>query len=96
MVKQKINYKKIKVKRCKKYIVLLKMNTLDLNIENYNLEDILNLFKIPSNFDENDLKNAKKMVLKMHPDKSSLAPEYFLFFSKAYKMIYQMVKNFMP
>lgn len=66
------------------------METLDLNIENYDLEDILNLFKIPSNFDENDLKSAKKMVLKMHPDKSSLTPEYFLFFSKAYKMIYRI------
>jgi hypothetical protein len=66
------------------------METLDLNIENYDLEDILNLFKIPSNFDENDLKNAKKMVLKMHPDKSTLEPEYFLFFSKAYKMIYRI------
>jgi hypothetical protein len=66
------------------------MNTLDLNIENYDLEDILNLFKISSNFDENDLKNAKKMVLKMHPDKSNLTPEYFLFFTKAYKMIYRI------
>ena len=66
------------------------METLDLNIENYDLEDILNLFKIPSNFDENHLKSAKKMVLKMHPDKSSLGPEYFLFFSKAYKMIYRI------
>ena len=66
------------------------METLDLNIEHYDLEDILNLFKIPNNFDENDLKSAKKMVLKMHPDKSSLTPEYFLFFSKAYKMIYRI------
>jgi hypothetical protein len=68
----------------------MKKLDLDLNIENYDLEDILNLFKIPSNFDENHLKNAKKMVLKMHPDKSSLPPEYFLFFSKAYKMIYRI------
>ena len=40
------------------------MESLDLNIENYNLEDVLNLFKIPYDFDENDLKNAKKMVIK--------------------------------
>jgi hypothetical protein len=66
------------------------LDLIDLNIENYDLEDILNLFKIPSNFDENDLKNAKKMVLKMHPDKSHLDPEYFLFFSKAYKMVYRI------
>ena len=64
--------------------------SLDLNIDHYNLEDILHLFKISGDFDENDLKNAKKMVLKMHPDKSRLPPEYFLFFSKAYKMIYRI------
>jgi hypothetical protein len=66
------------------------METLDLNIENYDLDDLLNLFKIPNNFNEIDLKNAKKKVLKMHPDKSSLGPEYFLFFTKAYKMIYRI------
>jgi hypothetical protein len=65
-----------------------KMQNLDLNIDHYQLEDILNLFKIPSIFDENDLKKAKKMVLQTHPDKSQLHPDYFLFFSKAYKMLY--------
>lgn len=64
------------------------MQNLDLNIDHYQLEDILNLFKIPSIFDENDLKKAKKMVLQTHPDKSQLHPDYFLFFSKAYKMLY--------
>jgi hypothetical protein len=63
---------------------------LDLNIENYDLPDILNLFKIPENFNEYDLKNAKKIVLKMHPDKSGLHPNYFRFFSKAYKAIYDI------
>jgi len=63
---------------------------LDLNIENYDLPDILNLFKIPENFNENDLKNAKKIVLKMHPDKSGLHANYFRFFSKAYKAIYDI------
>lgn len=66
------------------------MESLDLNIENYQLEDILKLFNITENFDENDLKNAKKIVLKIHPDKSNLEPKYFLFFTKAYKMIYRL------
>jgi len=39
---------------------------MDLNIENYDLDDILNLFKIPKNFTEEDLKSAKKIVLKTH------------------------------
>ena len=64
------------------------MDKLDLNIENYELNDLLKLFKMPSNFTENDLKEAKKIVLKTHPDKSGLNPDYFRFFSKAYKVIY--------
>ena len=64
------------------------MEKIDLTIDHYQLEDLLHLFKIPNDFDENDLKKAKKIVLQTHPDKSKLPPEYFLFFSKAYKMIY--------
>jgi hypothetical protein len=64
------------------------MQNLDLNIENYNLNDILNLFQIPHDFSDDDLRKAKKLVLKTHPDKSRLSPDYFLFFSKAYKMLY--------
>ena len=45
---------------------------LDLNIENYNLNDLLNLFKLNNNFQENDLKCAKKIVLQLHPDKSNM------------------------
>jgi hypothetical protein len=63
------------------------MEDLDLNIHNYELNDLLNLFKIPFQFGENELKEAKKMVLKTHPDKSGLAKEYFLFFSQAYKYL---------
>ena len=33
----------------------------DLNIDNYDLNDILALFKINADFDENDLKAAKKI-----------------------------------
>ena len=63
---------------------------MDLNIENYNLEDILKIFKIPSDFGESHLKQAKKIVLKTHPDKSGLDSEYFLFYSKAYKILYSI------
>jgi hypothetical protein len=64
------------------------MSTQDLNIENYDLDDILNLFRISKDFDENDLKIAKKIVLKMHPDKSGLHPDYFRFYTQAYKKVY--------
>ena len=60
---------------------------IDLNIENYNLEDILNLFKLDINFNNNDLTNAKKIVLKTHPDKSGLDKEIFLFYCKAFRIL---------
>jgi len=64
---------------------------LDLEIENYELEDILELFKIyNTDFTEADLKRAKQMVLKTHPDKSQLPADYFRFFSKAYKKLYSI------
>jgi len=66
------------------------METLDLEIENYELQDIVNLFHIDIPFQEEDLKKAKKLVLKTHPDKSGLKPEIFLFYSKAYKKLYSV------
>lgn len=67
------------------------LNTLDLNLDNYSLEDIYHLFNITSNnLTEESLKSAKQIVLKMHPDKSHLDSKYFLFFSKAYKHLYSI------
>ena len=63
---------------------------MDLDITHYNYDDLLNLFKLSYDFGEEDLKRAKKIVLKMHPDKSKLGPEYFMFFSKAYKTLYSV------
>jgi hypothetical protein len=39
---------------------------MDLNIDNYDLDDILNLFRMPKDFVEEDVKAAKKIVLKTH------------------------------
>ena len=66
------------------------MEDVDLNIENYTLPDLLNLFKIPINYNEVELKEAKKRVLATHPDKSGLDAKYFLFYSKAYQYIYNL------
>lgn len=63
---------------------------IDLNLDNYNLEDLLRLFHLDYNFNEVQLKSAKKIVIKTHPDKSQLPKEYFLFFSSAYKIIYSI------
>ena len=69
---------------------------LDLDINNYELTDILNLFKLPVMFDDKHLKQAKVTVLRMHPDKSNLPKEYFLFFTKAYKILYEIYKVRFP
>jgi hypothetical protein len=62
---------------------------IDLNIENYNFKDLLHLFNIPYDFSEKDLKQAKKIVLKTHPDKSGLDQKFFFFYSAAYKLLYR-------
>lgn len=67
-------------------------NGIDLNLDNYELQDLLNLFKLDYNFSLEDLKQAKKIVMKTHPDKSNLPNEYFLFFSSAFKVIVSIHK----
>ena len=63
---------------------------MDLDINNYDYEDILKLFNISKQFSTEDLKNAKKRVLASHPDKSGLDKSYFLFFSSAYKILFNI------
>lgn len=60
---------------------------IDLDIENYDFNDLLKLFNIDYNFSEYDLKQCYKTVLKTHPDKSGLNKEYFLFYTKAFKIL---------
>jgi len=66
------------------------MEGLDLDLDNYSFDDLLRLFKLPRNFDTTQLKNAKKIVFAVHPDKSGLSKEYFVFFLNAYKMVVQI------
>jgi len=66
------------------------MDNIDLDIDNYELDDILNLFQLPTDFGLEELKMAKRIVRKTHPDKSKLKPEVFIFFLKAYKVVYYL------
>ena len=67
------------------------LSELDLNVDNYSLEDLYNLFNIPGGIlNETNLKSAKQIVYKMHPDKCRLDQKYFLFFSKAYKCLFSI------
>ncbi len=66
------------------------MEGIDLNIDNYDLNDLLELFRLDFDFKENDLKRVKKTVMQTHPDKSGLDKKYFLFFTSAYKIIFSI------
>jgi len=66
------------------------MNTnldIDLNIENYNFNDLLKLFNLKNNFTDNELRNCYKIVVQTHPDKSGLDKKYFLFYTQAFKIL---------
>ena len=63
------------------------MESFDLNINNYDLNDLLNLFNIPFDFDNSHLKTCKRRVHMSHPDKSGLDKDYYLFFTKAYNIL---------
>lgn len=60
---------------------------IDLNINNYSREELYKLFGFKTSIilNEDDMKEAKKIVLKTHPDKSHLDNKYFIFFKKAYE-----------
>lgn len=60
---------------------------LDLNINNYNANELLALFNVSSDLKHNDIKNAYKITLMTHPDKTGLDKKYFLFFTKAFKKL---------
>lgn len=68
------------------------MEQLDLNLDNYQLNDLLKLFKLKINFNEEDLKEAKKIVHLVHPDKSGLDSKYFIFYKKAFDLVSHIYK----
>jgi len=59
----------------------------------YSLEEVLGLFDLKYQLTIDDLKRAKKKVLMLHPDKSKLSSEYFLFYKKAFDIIVQFYEN---
>jgi hypothetical protein len=73
----------------------LNKNSHNLNIKMYRFEEILGLFKLKQAnlITEEDMKNAKTIVLRMHPDKSRLSPEYFLFYKKAFDILKEFYDN---
>lgn len=66
--------------------------SIDLNVENYSREELYKLFGFKTSviLTEESMKEAKKIVLKTHPDKSRLDNQYFIFFGKAYNKLKQI------
>jgi hypothetical protein len=59
----------------------------NLDINTYNFSDLLALFELSHTITLEDMKRAKNKVLKMHPDKSRLSPDYYIFYKKAYDIV---------
>ena len=65
------------------------MTNHNLNIHMYTFDDLLGLFDLTAQISLDDLKRSKKKVIMLHPDKSKLGSEYFLFYKKAFDIIVQ-------
>jgi hypothetical protein len=65
----------------------------NLNINTYSLEELLGIFDLKYHITIEDLKRAKKKVLMLHPDKSKLPADYFLFYKKAFDVVCQFYDN---
>jgi len=59
----------------------------------YSLTELLGLFDLTYDLDIEGIKRAKKKVLMTHPDKSKLPPEYFLFYKRAFEMVYGLYEE---
>lgn len=77
------------------------LDSLELDVRKYSLEDLLHLFQlnnVPGKalreiLTEDTLKQAKRIVARMHPDKSRLPNQYFVFFSEAYAELERMYQH---
>ena len=69
--------------------------THNLDIQTYSYEELLQLFDLTNNdyLTIEDIKRAKNKVLMLHPDKSQLPPEYFLFYKKAFDLVHEQFQN---
>jgi len=66
----------------------------NLRIQDYTLDELLGLFDLTSRkITMEQVKTAKKRVLMLHPDKSRLGPEYFLFYKQALEMLVQIYEQ---
>ena len=63
------------------------METHNLDINMYSLKEVLDLYDLDFEMNLEDLKNAKRKLAKIHPDKSKLPEKYFIFYKQAFDII---------
>lgn len=73
------------------FVIMEPVHNLDINT--YSLDDLLNLFELDYNLSTNDMLQAKRKVLMMHPDKSNLPSKYFIFYKKAYEIVLDLHRS---
>jgi hypothetical protein len=73
----------------------MKPHAYNLDIQKYSLDEIFELFDfdIHTPIHLEQIKIAKRKVLMIHPDKSKLPTEYFLFYKKAFEIIVQRYES---
>lgn len=59
----------------------------NLDLASYSFDEILQMFDLSYTISFEDLKRAKRKVLMVHPDKSGLPPDYFLFYKRAFELV---------
>lgn len=64
-----------------------------LDINSYSLDEIFDLFNLTYDLTMDDLKQAKTKVLMLHPDKSKLPPEYFIFYKRAFERVVEVYED---
>ena len=79
-----MNNHKYEPKKCS-----INNKTHNLNLAMYSFKEILELFHLEnqSTLTEENMKSAKNIALHMHPDKSRLPPDYFIFYKKAFEIL---------
>ena len=65
----------------------------NLQLSTYSFDEILQMFGLSYQITLEDLKAAKRKVLMVHPDKSNLPSEYFLFYKHAFETVVQYYNN---
>lgn len=70
------------------------MSDHNLDVSSYSFYELLDLFQLNAErLTAEDLQRAKKKVLFMHPDRSKLPKEYFIFYKQAFSIIVRIYEN---